>query len=609
MGSCPAIIETVAAFRTHYCGELRKEHVGETATLSGWVNRRRDHGGLIFIDLRDREGITQTVFNPAESPGAHSVAAELRNECVVKVKGKVSLRPQGTENKNLATGEIELLAEDAEILNMAKTPPFYINEDVEVDEALRLKYRYLDLRRERMQRNIILRHRVVKFMRDFLDARGFLEIETPVLIKSTPEGARDYLVPSRIHEGKFYALPQSPQQLKQLLMVAGYDKYFQIARCFRDEDARADRQPEFTQLDLEMSFVDEADILDLTEELFIALVEALVPRFKMVKPFPRLSYADVMEKYGCDKPDLRFGLELADLSDVFAASEFAVFRSVVGDGGKVRGFAAPGCAGYSRSQLADLTDFVRARGAKGLVTMALDGNPEEALSTLTMDDVRSVVAKFLTLDQVVEISGRLGARRGDLLLVVADKPKVVDSVLSGLRSEMGTRLGLVDPDALVFAFVQDYPLFDLKDDGSWDSMHHPFTAPAAEDMPLLDTDPGSVRARHYDFVCNGSEISSGSIRIHDRQLQEKVFRILGYTTEEINERFGHLLEAFDCGAPPHGGIAPGIDRLLMLLTGEESIREVIAFPKTQSAVDMMLDSPSPVSAEQLRDLHLRLSGD
>jgi aspartyl-tRNA synthetase len=392
-------------------------------------------------------------------------------------------------------------------------------------------------------------------------------------------------------------------------MVAGYDKYFQIARCFRDEDPRADRQPEFTQLDLEMSFVDEDDVIDLTEELFASLVEALTPQFKMVKPFPRLSYTEVMEKYGSDKPDLRFGLELADLSDVFTETEFGVFRSVLADGGKVKGFAAPGCAGYTRGQLSELTDLVRARGAKGLVTMALDGSPEEALAGMDLADVRSVVAKFMTIEQVVEVSGRLGARRGDLLLIVADKPKVADAVLSALRSEMGKRLDLIDPDALAFAFIQGYPLFDLNDEGNWESMHHPFTAPVEEDIPLLDTDPGQVRARHYDFVCNGSELSSGSIRIHNRQLQEKLFRVLGYSDDEILERFGHMLEAFESGAPPHGGIAPGIDRFVMLLAGEESIREVIAFPKTQSAVDLMLDSPSPVAPDQLRELHLRLSGD
>lgn len=599
----------MTALRTHCCGELRKEHVGQEVTIAGWINRRRDHGGLIFIDLRDREGIVQAVFNPEASAVNHSIANELRNEYVVQVRGRVSLRPQGTENRNLSTGDVELVAEDVEILNRAKTPPFYINEEVEIEEPLRLKYRYLDLRRERMQRNIILRHRVVKFIRDFLDAKGFIEIETPVLIKSTPEGARDYLVPSRIHAGKFYALPQSPQQLKQLLMVAGYDRYFQIARCFRDEDPRADRQPEFTQLDLEMSFVDEDDVLNLMEELFTSLVETIMPQMRVAKPFPRLSYAEVMERYGNDKPDLRFGLELADLSDIFASTEFSVFRSVIGEGGKVKGFAAPDCANYSRSQLAELTEFVRSYGAKGLVTMALEGEPGGALTDLTPDNVRSVVAKFLTAGQIVEITERLGAKMGDLLLIVADKPKIVDIVLSSLRSEIAQRLGLIDPNLLAFAFVQDYPLFELNDAGQWEPMHHPFTAPRSEDVALLDTDPGKVGARHYDFVCNGSEISSGSIRIHDREVQEKVFQILGYSREETQERFGHLLEALEYGAPPHGGIAPGIDRFVMILAGEENIREVIAFPKTQSAVDLMLNSPSPVSPEQLRELHLKLSED
>jgi len=599
----------MTALRTHYCGDLRKEHVGQEVTIAGWVNRRRDHGGLIFIDLRDREGIVQAVFNPETSAANHSIANELRNEYVVQVRGRVSLRPQGTDNRNLSTGDVELVAEGVEILNRAKTPPFYINEEIEIEEPLRLKYRYLDLRRERMQRNIILRHRVVKFIRDFLDAKGFIEIETPVLIKSTPEGARDYLVPSRIHAGKFYALPQSPQQLKQLLMVAGYDRYFQIARCFRDEDPRADRQPEFTQLDLEMSFVDEDDVLNLMEELFTSLVETIMPQMRVTKPFPRLSYAEVMERYGNDKPDLRFGLELADLSDIFASTEFSVFRSVIGEGGKVKGFAAPDCANYSRSQLAELTEFVRSHGAKGLLTMALEGEPGGALTDLTPDNVRSVVAKFLTAGQIVEITKRLGAKMGDLLLIVADKPKIVDVVLSSLRSEIAQRLGLIDPNLLAFAFVQDYPLFELNDAGQWEPMHHPFTSPRSEDMALLDTDPGKVGARHYDFVCNGSEISSGSIRIHDREVQEKVFQILGYSREETQERFGHLLEALEYGAPPHGGIAPGIDRFVMILAGEENIREVIAFPKTQSAMDLMLNSPSPVSLEQLRELHLKLSED
>ncbi|HUV51453.1 MAG TPA: aspartate--tRNA ligase [Dehalococcoidia bacterium] len=595
------------ALRTHYCGELRKEHVGQTVTIAGWVNRRRDHGGLIFIDLRDREGMVQAVFNPEVSSKAHSIAAELRVEYVVRVKGKISPRPKGTENPKLATGEVELIVEEAELLNRAKTPPFYINEEMEVDESLRLKYRYLDLRRERMQRNLILRHRVVKFMRDFLDAQGFLEIETPIMIKSTPEGARDYLVPSRIYPGKFYALPQSPQQLKQLLMVAGYDKYFQIARCFRDEDLRADRQPEFTQLDLEMSFIDEEDVLNLMEELFTSLVEAVTPHLKIIKPFTRLSYAEVMEKYGSDKPDLRFGLEMADLSDIFVGSEFSVFRTVLSEGGKIKGFAAPGCANYSRGQLAELTEFVRSRGAKGLITMALEGNPGEPVPALAPEKVRSVVAKFLKAEQIVEIARRLKAKTGDLLLLVADKPKVVDAVLNSLRLEMGRRLNLADPNLLAFAFILDFPLFEWNEEGKrWDSMHHPFTSPHPEDIPLLDTDPGKVRARHYDFVCNGSEISSGSIRIHNRELQEKVFQILGYSKEETEAKFGGFLEALECGAPPHGGIAPGVDRFIMLLTGETNIREVIAFPKNQNAVDLMFDSPSSVSPAQLKELHLKV---
>jgi aspartyl-tRNA synthetase len=433
-------------------------------------------------------------------------------------------------------------------------------------------------------------------MRDFLDAKGFIEIETPILIKSTPEGARDYLVPSRMHPEKFYALPQSPQQLKQLLMVAGFEKYFQIARCFRDEDLRADRQPEFTQLDLEMSFVEEEDILNLMEELFTALVEELKPGMRMMKPFPHLSYVDAMKRYGNDKPDLRFGVEIKDLSDIAARTDFTVFRSTLQEGGGVRGICAPGCAHYSRRQLDELNQFVRAQGAKGLISLPF-----------VEEGARSVAAKFLSAEQVREMASRFEAKEGDLLLIVAGKTSEVEAALSALRLEVARRLELADPNLLAFCFVREYPLLEWsEEEGKWEPMHHPFTAPRDEDLPLLDTAPERVRARHYDLVCNGCELSSGSIRIHNRELQEKIFRLLGYGDEEVKRRFGHLLEAFEYGAPPHGGIAPGIDRFVMLLAGEKTIREVIPFPKNQSAMDVMFDAPSPVSEEQLKELHLRL---
>jgi len=592
--------------KSHSCGELRKENAGDTVTLAGWVDRRRDHGGLIFIDLRDREGIAQVVFNPEIARACHEVANKLRNEYVVRVSGEVALRPAGTVNRRLPTGEIEVIAQDIEILNPSKTPPFYINEDIDVEENLRLKYRYLDLRRARMKKNLLLRHQVIKFMRDFLDAKGFIEVETPILIKSTPEGARDYLVPSRVQPGKFYALPQSPQQLKQLLMVAGIEKYYQIARCFRDEDTRADRQPEFTQLDLEMSFIDEEDILSLLEELFTAMVETLKPEMRVIKPFPRLSYAETMDRYGTDKPDLRFGLEISDLSDIVAQSDFAIFSSAIANGGRVKGICVPGCTAYTRSQLDELNKLAQGFGAGGLVTISL-GTSAGSLSDLTMKKVRSAVAKFLTLDQIKAMAERLGAGMGDLLLMVAGESKIVNAALGELRREMGHRLKLAEPDFLAFAFIVDFPLLERNEDtGRWQTMHHPFTAPRDEDMPLLDTAPEKVRAKSYDIICNGCEISSGSIRIYTSELQRKIFRLLGYRDEEVEELFGHLLEAFDYGAPPHGGIAPGIDRIVMLLAGEENIREVVAFPKNQGAVDLTFDAPSPVTEEQLAELHIRL---
>ncbi len=582
-------------FKANSCGELTAKHIGKRVTLAGWVHRRRDHGGLVFIDLRDRAGLVQVVFNPEVSGEGHEVATRLRHEYVLQVIGEVAKRPQGTENPNLPTGEVEVIAQQAKILNPSKTPPFYINEDIDVDENLRLRYRYLDLRRPRMKENILLRHRVIKFMRDFLDERGFIEIETPILIKSTPEGARDYLVPSRVHPGKFYALPQSPQQLKQLLMVAGFEKYFQIARCFRDEDLRAERQPEFTQLDLEMSFIDEEDILVLMEELFTSLVENVTPTMRVLQPFPRLTYRDTMERYGTDKPDLRYGLEIRDLSDIAAHSEFTVFRSALDAGGVVRGICTPGCAHYSRRQLDELAELVQACGAKGLITMPIG---EEV--------TRSVLDKFLTREQSGEMASRFGAGEGDLLLIIAGETKMVEEALGALRGEMARRLELLDPNLLVFCYILDYPLLEKGEGGRWEPMHHPFTAPRDEDIPLLDSAPERVYAKHYDLVCNGCELSSGSIRIHDRELQEKIFKLLGYGEAEVEQRFGHLLEAFEYGAPPHGGIAPGIDRVVMLLAGEESIRDVIPFPKNKSAMDVMFDAPSEIPEEQLKELHLRL---
>ena len=582
--------------KTHTCGQLGATDVGEEVTLAGWVHRRRDHGGLVFVDLRDRWGITQVVFNPAVSAKAHGTASQLHNEDVLKVTGEVSRRPEGMSNPHMATGDIEIVAENVELLNQSKTPPFYINDETEVDEALRLRYRYLDLRRARMQRNIILRHRIVRFIRDYLSERGFIEIETPILIKSTPEGARDYVVPSRVHPGRFYALPQSPQQLKQLLMVAGFERYFQMARCFRDEDQRADRQPEFTQLDLEMSFVDREDILQLTEGLFTALVPAVCDKRILRTPFPRLTYREAMDKYGSDKPDLRFGMPLIDLSEIVAESGFRVFRDAVANGGLVKAVRAPGCSHYTRREIDELTEVVERHSAKGLVSIAL-----------REDGIRSPLTRFLTESEVQAILRRTDAQMGDLILIVADAAGVIAESLGELRLEMGRRLGLLDGDVICFAWVTEFPLLEMDEaEGRYTAMHHPFTAPLDEDVPLLETHPEKVRAKAYDIVANGIEIGGGSIRMHRRDAQARMFRVIGLSEDEARRQFGHLLEAFEFGAPPHGGIAPGIDRLVMLLAGEPNIREVMAFPKTQSAADLMTQAPSPIGEEQLRDLHIKL---
>ncbi len=582
--------------KTHACGQLRREHVGQEVTLAGWVHRRRDHGGVIFIDLRDREGLAQVVFNPQTSAEAHATADQVRNEYVLRVVGTVRERPEGMINPNLPTGEVEVLASAVEILNTAKTPPFTINDENPVDEAVRLRYRYLDLRRQRMQRNLLLRHRVVKFIRDFLCERGFIEIETPILFKSTPEGARDYLVPSRVHPGKFYALPQSPQQLKQLLMVAGFERYFQIARCFRDEDQRAHRQPEFTQLDMEMSFVEREDVLAITEELFTQLIEEVSDKRLLFKPFPRLTYQEAMDRFGLDSPDVRFGLELVDCSDLVAGSEFGVFSNAVAAGGQVKGIRVPGCGDYTRRELDGLVEFVKKHGARGLVWIIVEEGK-----------VRSPIAKFFSEEEMAALVERMEAKPGDLLLFVADQPAVVAEALGQLRLEMADRLGLRDDDTLALVWILDFPLVVWNEEEKrWDPSHHLFTAPMEEDIPLLDTDPGRVRGQQYDLVCNGWEIGGGSIRIHRRDMQEKIFDLIGLSIEEARQQFGHMLEAFEYGTPPHGGIAPGIDRLLMLLAGEPTIREVIAFPKSQSAADLMANAPSPVSPEQLKELHLKL---
>lgn len=579
--------------RSHQCGDLRLADTGSEVVLAGWVQKRRDHGGLIFVDLRDRSGLVQVVFNPENGLEAFKLAESVRNEYVLAVRGQVRPREEGTVNPNLATGEIEVYAKQAEMLNAAKTPPFYIVDDLNVDENLRLKYRYLDLRRPQMQRTLMLRHRVTKAMRDFLDAEGFLEIETPMLTKSSPEGARDYLVPSRVHPGEFYALPQSPQIFKQLLMVAGMEKYFQIVRCFRDEDLRADRQPEFTQLDMEMSFVTVEDVISLMERLIAQVFKQ--GGVEVSLPIKRLTWQEAMNRFGSDKPDLRFGMELTDISDLAADSEFKVFADVVKKGGQVKGLNAKGCSSMPRREIDGLVDFVRVYGAKGL-----------AWVVLTPEGVKSPIAKFFTAEQMNAIIDRLQGEVGDILFFVADKPKVVADSLGHLRLELGERLGLIDPDRYEFAWITEFPLFEYDEtEKRWTAMHHPFTAPMDEDLPLMESDPGKVRAKAYDLALNGAEIGGGSIRIHRRDVQEKMFALLGLSAEEVADKFGYMLEAFEYGTPPHGGLAFGLDRVVMALAKIDNIRDVIAFPKTQSASDLMVEAPSQVAGKQLKELHIK----
>lgn len=581
--------------RTHTCGELRLEHNGEKVTLMGWVDRQRDHGGIIFIDLRDRYGKTQIVFNPSAGE-VYKSGKSLRSEFVIAVHGFVEKRPSDMLNENLSTGKIEVVAEEIEILNSAKTPPFELDEDVEVSEEIRLKYRYIDLRRSMMQRNLILRHRMAQIARQFFDTHNFVEIETPMLMRSTPEGARDYLVPSRVQNGKFYALPQSPQTYKQLLMVSGFDRYFQIVKCFRDEDLRADRQPEFTQIDVEMSFINQEDIYSLVEGLMIEYMQQILG-INISAPIQRLTWFEAMEKYGSDKPDLRFGLEMVELNDLVASCDFKVFSDCVANKGAVKGICVPGAASYSRKQQDLLIDFAKQNGAKGLVPIKISD-----------DDWQSNLNKFFSMEVRQDVLKRMGAKAGDLLLIVADERETCNNVLGGLRLRVAQDENLIQENQYALLWVTDFPLLEYdNEEGRYVARHHPFTSPKDEDLYLIDTEPGAVRAKAYDLVLNGTEIAGGSIRIYKKELQQKMFKLLNISDEEANNKFGFLMDAFEYGAPPHGGIAFGFDRMAMLFAGRKSIRDVIAFPKTSSAMSLMDGAPSGVSEKQLKELGIKLT--
>ncbi len=581
--------------RTDRAGLLGEKDIGREVVLSGWVQKRRDLGGVIFIDLRDRSGIVQLVINPEKSTSAHQVADRLRSEYVIAVQGKVIARSVETVNPLLATGKIELEVTKIELINEAKNPPFFIQDGIEIDESIRLKYRYLDLRRDEMQKVIFLRHQTTNYLRNYLNQHNFIDIETPVLTKSTPEGARDYLVPSRVQPGHFFALPQSPQLFKQLLMVAGFERYFQITRCFRDEDLRADRQPEFTQLDVEMSFMPLVEFHNLIEEMMTGLVETTIG-YKCERPFTRMTYQEAMERFGSDKPDLRFGIELVNVSEIVRNSNFNVFSKAVESAGQVKGINAKGCAGYSRKDIDNLTAYVADFGAKGLAWLAIE-----------QDELRGPLAKMLSPEELDQIKAALAAEVGDLLLFVADKKDVVAAALGALRVKLANRLEMIPKGTFKFAWITDFPLFEYsEEDNRYVAAHHPFTMPHADDIEIMESDPANARAQSYDLVLNGYELGSGSLRIYKRDLQERMFKVLGFTLEQTREQFGFLLEAFEYGTPPHGGIALGIDRLVMVLAGRDNLRDTIAFPKTSSASCLLTGAPSQVDPKQLRDLRIEL---
>lgn len=583
-------------YRTHTCNELTEKNEGEKVTLCGWVHRRRDHGGVIFVDLRDRYGLTQILSDPVGLADAHNAMNEVRGEFVVQVEGTVRLRPAGQENVKIHTGKIEVLVSDLKVLNPAKTPPFEIDQEKEVGEELRLQYRYLDLRRERMKKNIVLRHKLIKYVRDYFDKKDFVEVETPILIKGTPEGSREYLVPSRLYAGTFYVLPQSPQQLKQLLMVAGFDRYFQIARCFRDEDQRGDRQPEFTQLDLEMSFIEMEDIMKVNEALLIELVGKFAPQKKIKQtPFPVMTYHEAMNKYGSDKPDIRFDMEFCDVSDIAEKCEFSVFNSAVKEGGVVKALRVVGGAKFTRKEIDELTEIAKIYRAKGLAYIIVD-----------KEGPRAPILKFFKDDEVKSILERCGAKEGDIVFFSADKFDVACTSLGNVRLSVAERMGLQDPDLFAFCWIKDFPMFEYdEEEKRLAAVHHPFTAP--KDFDEMCKSPETSLAKAYDIALNGSEIAGGSIRIHEAKVQKKVFDTLGISDEEAQQRFGHMLEAFQYGAPPHGGIAWGLDRLVMIFANEPNIREVIAFPKDSKAKDLMLGAPSVMPKKQLDELHIKLA--